>query len=198
MKKISEILAEIDQKLEKEAFIPNPQVQQQSQANQQSQQMMQQVAQMVQQLPPEMQQQVAPQLEQISQLPPDQQAQALQQIMQGLAQAQQEGGGEGADKKNSPIGPDSDKSDGAQDIYTTKVTMTVKDLLDLVSGGKASMTHAKIQSIAQKHKMDQDKMTQDAENQKQQMAMEAQQQQQAAAASGPNLQQGGIYPQPQQ
>ena len=71
----------------------------------------------------------------------------------------------------------------------------------MVSGGKASTTHAKIQGVLQKQQLDQKKMENQAAQQEQEAAQKAQQQQaqqQAAAASGPNMASGGIYPQPAQ
>lgn len=193
MIKISEIIEQIDSQLKKEAFVPNPTVV----AKQQADQMMQQIMQMVQGAPPEIQQQIAPQLQQIQQTPPEQQVQALQQLGDGLSQAQQQAQAPAQAAPGTPQDPSQSPQGGAapaNDIYNTTVSLTVKELLDLVSGGKASATHAKVQQLAQKSQIAQQKAEADAAQQ-QQDAQAAQAQQQAQSIGGVDMAGGGVYPQ---
>ena len=103
---------------------------------------------------------------------------------------------------------------GATDLSKAKVTVSVADLLDLVSGGKSTATKLKLQEMMMKakHKTDilqdtheQEKATKAQElqikQQEQQSKLEQQQQEQQAAAAaqqGPMGQAGGVYGAPMQ
>lgn len=176
-------------KVTKYAFVGNP-------METQSDGMLQQIQQMVQTLPPEQQQQVSQQLEQIQQLPGDKKTEALQQIGQQLSQSQQEAQqvneqaetqAQGSDPKGVP-GSDPNGLD-------QKVQLTVRELLDLQSGGKASQNMLKLELIKDKHNMQkaqQQQKMEEAEAQRQ-----AEQAQQEAMAQDPMAAQaGGLYPQP--
>jgi len=220
MQKISQILDEIDN-LKKVAFIPNPQISN-PQANPELGQAYQQVEQMAQGLPPQAQQQLQQQLQQLQQLPPDQQQQALQQLAQQVQQAtaQSQGGSQGApgqgqsqagDPSTPPQESGQPSSGGGNDpgasnlssLDSQQITLTLSDLLNLVSGGKHSKTTAAIhgskrdaelqsQMLELKHKEkveDYNKKQQEKELQEQQQQAMAQQQ-----ASAGNVGGGGIYP----
>lgn len=169
----------------------------------QTEQLFQQVAQMVQQLSPDIQQQVAPQLQQIQQLPPEQQGQALQQIAQGLQQSMssgqgdpsmqggQQGGGQSPQGENpndpsAQVGLPSGHMQAENDLDNTQVTLTVRELMDITSGGKATASHLKVKQLVDQHNQ---KMT--ASKQKQQMDMQNNAMAQQQGGMG---QSGGIYP----
>lgn len=239
MKKIGEFIYEMDQLLGvKTAFVPAPQGGQgqqspieggqapggqppqggdPSQGGQPPQgggdpnaQLMQQVMQQVQALPPDVQQQIAPQLQQVQQLPPDQQGQALQQLAQGLQQMGGQGGGQpqGGDPSQQGGQPQDPSQQGGdpgsmsqQDgsanpnghvkaenqLDNTQVTLTVRELMDITSGGKATQSLLKVKQMASQHNS---KMQ--GEQQKQQMqAQQGQMDQQQQGGMGG----GGIYAQ---
>jgi len=194
MLKVGQFIAELDALLLKQGFVPAPQ---------QGNPMFDQVMQMVQQLPPEIQQQVMPQLQQVQQMPPDQQQPILQQIAQGLQQMMQQGGGQQGqpqpaqqqDPATQPQDPnaqtpqqDPNVAAAENNLDNTKVTLTVRELMDLTSGGKATSA-----SLAVKQMMARHEQKMQAEQQKQQQAV-AQSQQSSGQAAGPDLQGGGIYP----
>lgn len=203
MKKIGEYIAEMDELLGvKVAFIPAPQGQSQpgqnaqaGQAAGQSQQLMQQISQMAQQMPPEVQQQVQQAMQQIQQLPPDQQAQALQQVAQGMQQMTQQGGqpqGGGASQQQQGGTNQEQLPPGhmqaENDLDNTRVTLTVRELMDLTSGGKATQSHLKVKQLVDSHNQKMQQSAQQAEQQAQQAQIDQQ-----AAAQG--LQSGGLYAQ---
>lgn len=187
MLKVGQFIEELDALLQKQAFVPAPQ---------QSNPMLDQVMQMVQQLPPEVQQQVMPQLQQVQQLPPEQQQPVLEQLAQGLQQMMQQGGAQQQDPnaQQPPAQPAPEQAPAQQDpnasgennLDNTKVTLTVRELMDLTSGGKATSA-----SLAVKQMMARHEQKMQAEQQKQQQVS---QQQASAAQAGPDLQGGGIYP----
>ena len=234
MRKIGEFIYEMDTLLGvKTAFVPAPQQggdpsqggggqdPSQGQGGQDpNAQLMQQVMQMVQSLPPEVQQQVAPQLQQVQQMPPDQQGQALQQLAQGLQQMQGGQGGDPSQQGGDPTqggggAPPGDPSQAGQmpgdpsqgqtsnpdgsantaghaqaenQLDNTKVTLSVRELMDITSGGKASDALFKVKHLAHQHNA---KMQGLQQKQQQDAAQAQMQQQQAAQGMGG----GGIYAQ---
>ena len=204
--KIGELINSYDG-LVKQAFIPNPQAQQGGQpqdpsqgggapqqqgGGDQLQQAYAQLQQVLQQLPPEAQQQVAPMLQQLQQLPPDQQLQQITQLTQQLGQGAQQGGQsqeapQGAQQEQAPKEEGHHNAENSLD--NTKVTLSVRELLDLSSGGKATQSLLKVKQMADSH----NKKMEVAQQQQEQQAAESQQaQQQQQSAMG----QGGIYSQP--
>lgn len=193
MQKLGQIIDDIDQ-LVKSAFIPAQQGQggPQGQGGGQDPQMQQ----LLQQLPPEIAQQ-------LQQLPPDQQMQALQQLMQG-AGGQAQGGGQGASSgMPDPTQPGQGPLEGKgeviggppTDLNESTISIRIRDLLDLVSGGSATKSTLKVQEHLDKNNMRQQqmqaKMKQDEEKQKQKQ--QAEQQAATMANSGGMMGQGGIY-----
>ena len=237
MNKIGSFIAEMDQLLGiKTAFVPAPPApgsggggggavgggQQQGGAPQQGagdpQQLQQQVGQMLQSLPPEVQKQIAPQLQQIQQLPPEQQAQGLQQIMQGMQQMQQGGQGgsgqpapgtqgapQGGDPGQQAIAQGQDPNaaatgtGGATDptghvnaenqMDSTKITLSVRELNDLMTQGKATKSLLAVKQMAHSHnhkmQQDQQKMQQDQQKQQMEAQMNAQTQQAGGLYAAP-------------
>lgn len=177
--------------LVKEAFIPNPESQNQ---DMQLEQAYQQLSQTLSSVPPEVQSQIGPMLQQLQQLPPqDQLAQInglIQQLGQGAPQtgteqqaapAQAEAGQEGTVPTEGHVNAENS-------LDNTKVTLSVRELLDLSSGGKATQSLLKVKQMAETHNKKMEAVQQQAE---QEQATQQQQQQQQEAMS-----QGGIYSQP--
>ncbi len=202
MTKIGQFIAEMDGLLMRKcAFVPaqaaggGPQMQQQTQG------MMQQIQQKVQQLPPEQQQQVMQQLQQVQQLPPEQQQQVLQQVSQGLDRQAQQGaaqGGQGAQQaQGQPGNPGAaSNQDGSANtnghmqaenqLDNTKVTLSVRELMDITSKGGASEALFKVKQLAGQHNQKMQAQDQKMQMEQQQAAMDQQ-----AAQQG--MQSGGLY-----
>lgn len=214
MQKIGQFIYEMDMLLGKVAFVPAPQQgggqspvsggspqggdpSQQGGAPQSGGGGMEQL---LQQLPPEVAQQ-------IQQMPPDQQQAALQQVMQ-----QMQGGGQGGDPAaqgaqqqpgmpQDPSGGDPNTGLTAQDgsanaaghvkaenqLDNTQVTLSVRELMDITSGGKATQALLAVKQMASKHNS---KMQQD----QQKMQMDAAQAQMQQQAQSQGMMGGGIYP----
>jgi hypothetical protein len=223
MKKIANILQEIE--LSKVAFIPNPNISSPA-GNPELAQAYQQLQQAAQGLPPEAQQQLQQQMQQLQQMPPDQQMQAIQQLIQQVSQASagaqggapqgqgdpSQGGQPGGDP-NAQQDPNAQPSSGGGDdpnasnlssLDKQTITLTLADLLNLVTQGKHSQTTSKIHSskrdaelnsqiLELKHR---DKI-EDFEQKQKEKEMQKQQEaaMQAQQSSAANLQGGGIYPQ---
>lgn len=204
MVKVADILNEFNAILNKTAFIPNPQVQQQQQQAQgqdpqqgqsgdpqqqgqgqdpQQGQGQEQGGDPMANLPPGAR-------EQLAQLPPDQQQAVLKQLAQ-----------------QSPEGQQKEKTEEVQtgeaaptDLDNSTITLRVRDLLDLVSGGSATKNKLKIQEHMQKADFKQQQMQQkqqvDVQKQEQKQKQdEAKAQQDASMGNaGPNMMGGGIYP----
>jgi len=210
--KIAELIENYDS-IVKRAFIPNPQVQQdpsqgaapqggapgdqppQGGAPGGENPLMAQIEQAVQQMPPEAQQQIMPALQQIMQLPPEQQQPQLEQIAQQLGIGGDDPaaqGGDPAQQGSDPSAPPQEATDGnvnaENQLDNTQVTLTVRELLDLISKGSASASLMKVKQMAHQHNA---KMQQ-LQN-KQKMDEAAAQQQQQAQEQG--MMSGGIYPQ---
>lgn len=185
MKKIAEVLAEINQIIEKKAFIPNPgmvppdpsrgQPQDPSQGQGQPQGGQGgDISQIIAQLPPDMQQQIA-------QLPPEQQQKVLEQVL-GAG-----GSGGGATPPGTDAGAEGEGAPGQgeqvqgnaapTDLENSTVTLRLRDLLDLVSGGKATQSQLKVQDHI--HKQHQRKQQMEQQNQQNQQKQQAKQQQDA-------------------
>jgi hypothetical protein len=178
--------------LVKEAFIPNPQAQQDQGQLQQAQQ---QLMGMISQLPPQLQQQIAPSLQQLQQLPPDQQMQAMQQLAQQIqqvgqqqAQPQQPQEGQPAEQAEQEPQQAAGNVNAENSLDNTKVTLSVRELLDLSSGGKATHSLLKVKQLADTHNKKMEAM----QKQQQQAEDQAQQEQAQQSAMG----QGGIYTAP--
>lgn len=173
----------------------------------QSDQMMQQVMQMVQQLPPEIQGEAQQAIQQVQQLPPDQQPQALQQIQQGIQQMMQQGGGQPqggqpgqpGQEAGGQVGQTGGDAPGSANpqghvqaenqLDNTKVTLTVRELMDLTSGGSATKSLLAVKQLADSHNQ---KMQ--ANQQKAQQTQQQAQAEQAMAAQGAQGG-GGLYSQ---
>lgn len=208
MKNIGDFILEMDQLLGvKTAFVPAPQQQgggdptQGGAAPQQPQQGGDPsqgggLDQLLAQLPPEVGQQ-------IKQLPPEQQQQALQQVMQQMqgGGGGEQTGGQGQDP-NAQQGGDpgaTTAQDGSANVNghvkaenqldNTQVTLTVRELMDITSGGKATQSLLKVKQMASQHN---NKMQADQQKMQQDQQAAAMQQQQASAG----MQGGGIYPTP--
>ncbi len=175
----------------------------QPQGGGQSDQMMQQVMQMIQQLPPEVQGEAQQALQQVQQLPPEQQGQALQQIAQGIQEMTQQGGQQpgqagqpqGAGQPGQTAGDQVGSANpeghvqAENQLDNTKVTLTVRELMDLTSGGSATKSLLAVKQLADTHNQ---KMQ--ANQQKAQQTQQQAQAEQAAAAQGMQGG-GGLYAQ---
>lgn len=231
MKKISTILEDIAG-LKKRAFIPNPQSADPN-SNPQLGQMYQQLQAAAQNLPPEAQQQLSQQIQQLQQLPMQQQEQTLQQLTQQVQQSASQqpgapsvppgqdpnqGGQPGGDpsaqgQDPSQMGqPGQPSSGGGNEPGTSQlsnldkqtITMTVSDLLNIVSSGKHAKTTSAIQSskrdadlnsqmLAMKHQEKiEDFQKKQKEKEMQEAQQQAMQQQQQQGMMGGN----GLYAQP--
>jgi LPS O-antigen subunit length determinant protein (WzzB/FepE family) len=198
MNKIGSILEDIDQ-LVKQAFIPASSG---SQGGGQLGQAPQggsdpQLQQLLQQLPPEIAQQ-------ISSLPANQQMQALQLMMAGAApaQAQQDpsqGGTQAPQDPNKQQGPLESKGEvignPPTDLNESTISIRIRDLLDLVSGGSATKSTLKVQEHVDKNNIRQQqlqaKLKQDQEKMK--AKQEAEKAQATMASQGGMMGPGGIY-----
>jgi len=208
MTKVADILNEFNAILNKTAFIPNPQVQQQQQQGQgqdpqqgqggdpqqgtgqtSQQQGQEQGGDPMANLPPGAR-------EQLAQLPPDQQQAVLKQLAEQSPEGQQKAKTEEVQTGEAP----------PTDLDNSTITLRVRDLLDLVSGGSATKNKLKIQEHMQKADFKQQQMQQkqqvDAKKQDQKQQQDEMKAQQDASmgSAGPNMMGGGIYPaqQPQQ
>jgi len=193
--------------------------------------LMDEVMAVVQQLPPEVQQQIAPMLQQLQSLPPDQReqhlAELLQQLQQGggqpqgqpqgqplqappqqgmVAQASEEDlyaamqgmqpGGEAP-----PMEPPQDTStedaahaeasavEAKNELDNVRVSLTVRELLDLVGKGTATASLLKVKQLADTHKQKMDQNKQKADSAQQEQTQKSQEAQQGMMG-------GGIYPTP--
>jgi hypothetical protein len=119
--------------------------------------------------------------------------QALSQ--QGGAQPQEAQGGAPAEAQAAPQDAPQAEAEGhlnaENNLDNTKVTLSVRELLDLSSGGKATQSLLKVKQMAEAHNKKMELSQQQAE-QDQQVAQSEQQ----AAAQGGGMAQGGIYGQP--
>ena len=236
----------------KKAFVPNPEIAAQGQPQpgaqppqgqpQQPQQaapaqaqpasgtLMDEVMAAAQQLPPQVQQQVAPMLQQLQSLPPEQREQQLMQLLQQLqtqqpqgmppqggmtAQASAEedmyaamqgggdmygGGQEAAMPQQDPAAmqqasgtEDADNAEASaveakNELDNVRVSLTVRELLDLVGKGSATASLLKVKQLADTHKQKMEQTRQKAETDKQQASQDQQAQQQGMMGGG------GIYP----
>ncbi len=214
MKKISEVLNEIDNVLTKTAFIPNPEVMQKQQGQGGGQphgggqpqgggqphggqqhggggqpspgQGGGGMEELLQQLPPEVQQQ-------LQQLPPEQQQQVMQEFMASQGGGGAPGGAPGQAPGGDPAAqgqPEKVQGDSSPtDLEKSTVTLRLRDLLDLVSGGKATQSTLKVQDHISKQQQRQQQMEQKAQQQQVQQAQQQQAPQQGQGMEGP----GGIY-----
>jgi hypothetical protein len=117
------------------------------------------------------------------------QGQGMQQEGQGQPQQDLSQGGQPQPGQSDDLAP-KQQSRGLKD---TTVTLSVADLLDLHSGGKATQSHLKTEQLKEKHQYERAKMhreeqqKQREEQQKQQQEQMMQQQQQQGMMGG------GIY-----
>jgi DNA polymerase III gamma/tau subunit len=189
--KIGELIEKYDG-LVKSAFIPNPQpMQQESQLQQLGMQLQQAMASQ----PPEAQQQIQSFLAQITTLPPDQQIEQVTNLLGQLQQQPQQASQPAPEQPQAQQSPQPDTSAaGAEQaafsaentLDNTKITLSVRELLDLSNGGKATQSLLKIKQMADAHNK---KMEAVQQQQEQQAAAQSQEQSMAA-------QPGGIYSQP--
>lgn len=172
--------------LTKEAFIPNPQPEQDQAQLQQAYAQLQQV---LGSAPPEVQQQIAPMLQQLQQFPPQEQLQQISGLIQQLSQTQQPQQQEQPPQGDQPAPEqESGNVNAENNLDNTKVTLSVRELLDLSSGGKATQSLLKVKQMADAH----NKKMEAAQQQMEQEQASQQQEQQQQSAMG----QGGIYAQP--
>lgn len=199
MIKVAQVLADIEGILSKQAFIPNPQKDPRQQQGQGGG-----MEQLLSQLPPEIAQQ-------IQQLPPEQQQQALQQIMQQAQGGPSEGPGQAGGGEQGPdINPATLAGGGNDpqavttgnapptDLQNSTITLRVQDLLDLVSGGKATQSTLKVKEFQNKQDIRNQQLQQkaeaDAQKQQQKQEQEAQQQAQMGMLGQPGgMTGGGVY-----
>jgi hypothetical protein len=191
--KFGELVEKYDS-LVKSAFIPNPEAMQQEQ---QLQQLVGQVQQALASQPPQVQQQIQGFLGQLASFPPAEQIAQLSNIASQLsAQAQP------ATQEQAPASTENNMQAPADaagateaeqpgfaaenSLDNTKVTLSVRELLDLSSGGKATQSFLKVKQMAEAHNK---KM--EAAQQQQDMQAAEQAQQDSAMSQG-----GGIYAQP--
>lgn len=183
--KIQELISSYDA-LVKEAFIPNPQS---GQDDAQLQQAYQQLSQSLASVPPEVQQQIAPMLQQMQQLPPQEQLAQITQLTQQLGQGGQQGGQEQQPAPGEEnMVPEGGHLNAENSLDNTKVTLSVRELLDLSSGGKATQSLLKVKQMAEAHNKKMEATQQQAEQEQAAQQQEAQQQQ--------AMSQGGVYAQP--
>ncbi len=175
--------------LVKEAFIPNPEQQAQ---DGQLEQAYQQLSQLLAGMPPEVQGQIEPMLQQMQQLPPQDQLNQISGLIQQLGQG---GAEQAAPQEQAPapqeqpgMVPEEGHVNAENSLDNTKVTLSVRELLDLSSGGKATQSLLKVKQMAETHNKKMEAVQQQAEQE--QVAQQQQQQQQEAMG------QGGIYSQP--
>jgi len=128
---------------------------------------------------------------------------------QGMDQGQDPSGGQDPSAQDpsqaqgqDPSGGKEQDSQGADgrgdapptDLDTTTVTLRLRDVLDLVSGGKATGAALKIQSMVDDHtQKTQQKAKQNAMKDQQDQIKQQQQQQQNAMAQDGGMMSGGIY-----
>lgn len=197
MRKIGQVIEEINS-LVKTSFIPAPQPQgQQGRQPQQGGQNNGNIQQLLQQLPPEM-------ASQLQNLPPDQQAAALQQLMQGQGgqegQPQDAAQGQQPEAQSQGQGAQGQQNQGSGSL-DQPVTLTVRELLDLTSGGSASKASLAVKALQDQHgfktqQMQQQNIQKQKETEqkiKQREAQMAAQQQQQTMAQGGGMMGGGIY-----
>jgi hypothetical protein len=172
-----------------------------------------------QQLPPEIQQQVQPLLQQLQSLPPEQREQQLGMILQQMmpqgtpagmeAQAGMEEDLLMAAQQQQPQQPSSmmpqeqaQSEDAASaeasaveaknELDNVRVNLSVRELLDLIGKGSATASLLKVKQLADQHNQKMEAIKQKAENEKQQKVEEEQ-----SAQSPENMMgAGGIYSQP--
>jgi hypothetical protein len=204
-----------------------PQPQQAAQPQDASGTLMDEVMAAAQQLPPQVQQQIAPMLQQLQSMPPAQREQQLMQLLQQMqtqqpqggmtAQASAEedmyaamqgggdmyGGGQEApmpqqDPAATQQASGTEDADNAEasaieaknELDNVRVSLTVRELLDLVGKGSATASLLKVKQLADTHKQKMEQTRQKAESDKQQASQDQQTQQQGMMGGG------GIYPTP--
>jgi|WetSurMetagenome_2_1015567.scaffolds.fasta_scaffold409590_2 hypothetical protein len=175
MRTYGQILAELDDIIIKKAFIPSPN----SQAAQ-----------------PQSPDGAAGQhgggmegLQQVLQQAQAQQNQASQGPPQDPNQAQEPQ----SQDPNAPPGGDLSPQGMPQSLKNTPVTVTVAELLDLVSGGKASQAHLKTESMKVQHGFKHKKMLRDEQRKEQEEEETRQQEQIAQQQQQQGMMGGGIY-----
>jgi hypothetical protein len=189
--KIQDLLNSYDG-LMKSAFIPNPQVQE---SQGQLEQAYAQLSQLLSSVPPEMQEQLAPMLQQLQQLPPEQQLEQISSILPALQQQAQGGEQSAQQPPEQSAQPTEEVNEqghlnAENSLDNTKVTLSVRELLDLSSGGKATQSLLKVKQMAEAH----NKKMELSEQQAAQQQQASQTEQQAATQGG--MGQGGVYAQP--
>jgi hypothetical protein len=170
----------------------------------------------VEQLPPEIQQQVMPLIQQIMSMPPEQSEQYLQSLLQQMTTIQQ-GQGQGAPQQagmeaqaqDMALGGDlppeayaaplsgEEEAENAEasaieaknELDNVRVSLTVRELLDLIGKGSATASLLKVKQLADSHKQKMEQIKQKTE------ADQAQKTQQQAEQQN-SLMGGGIYPSP--
>jgi hypothetical protein len=178
----------------------------------------------VQKLPPEAQQQISPILEKLQNMPTEQREQHLSELLQELQQsmggsqspgmeaqaadedlyaaAQQQGLGGQEEIPAPPQDPAAEDAQQAEasaieaknELDNVKVTLSVRELLDLIGKGSATASLLKVKQLADTHKQKMDQTKAKAESEQQKQTQE--QQQQAQEAQQGMMGGGGIYSAP--
>jgi hypothetical protein len=189
--------------------------------------LMDEVMNALQQLPPQVQQQIAPIIQNLQAMPPEQREQELAQILEQVASeagtgapatqqqgmeaqaseeeakqaemdpammqqmmaaqpaqdSQQQAADDAAQAENSAI-------EAKNELDNVRVTLSVRELLDLVGKGSATASLLKVKQLADTHQQKMDQTRQKAEADQQKAQADQQQQQQGIMGSG------GIYANP--
>ena len=175
----AKILQELNDALTKQAFIPTPNSQQvdPAQAQQGQQQGSQQMAQLSQQL----------------QQGGGQGMEGQQPMDGGQGGGQDSNQSQAQQDPNAPPGGDLSPKGMPQSLTNTPVTVTVSELLDLVSGGKASQAHLKTESLKVQHGFKHKKMLRDEQRKEQEEQAKRQQEQAMQQQQQQGMMGGGIY-----
>jgi hypothetical protein len=183
----AKILEELDDVLTKHAFIPSPNSQQTDPAA--AQQGQQPGGQQMQQLAQQLQQGGGAGMEGAQPMDggqgqPQDPAQGQQDTSQGQGQPQD---------PNAPPGGDLSPKGMSNSLKNTPVTVSVAELLDLVSGGKASQSHLKTESMKVQHGFKHKKMLRDEQRKEQEEQQKKQQEQMMQQQQQQGMMGGGIY-----
>lgn len=169
------LLLGIQKAMIKQAFIPAPQGQQLGQApSQQGQQ-------------PQPGQDPSQQPPQAPPMPPPQDAGAGGQPPQPGQEGQPQ------QDPNAPAGGDLTPHGQAQGLKNTMVTLSVADLLDLHSGGKATQSHLKTESMKVKHQFEHQKMLREEQRKQEEEQQKKEQEAQMQAQQQQGMMRGGVY-----
>jgi hypothetical protein len=128
----------------------------------------------------------------MQQQPPQQDPQGMvaQASMEEMLLAQQQGGAPQEDPTQDAQAAENSAIEAKNELDNVKVTLSVRELLDLIGKGSATASLLKVKQLADTHQQKMEQIRQKAEAD-QQSAQQAQQSQQQGMMGG-----GGIYPSP--